>query len=272
MNTAKYPLLIQGLYSDPQGVNSTLNILGGTNVYWSNNITIGRGDVEMIDIVTSQIDFIVNGSGNNLDLGLFNLTVGSIAVIQNGLPNEYIITSLPRSREIMPIKVSGGQSIALGVQNTWVDPYGMFVHLYFTNQYGINPAIIAARNNAGFKQRNQSFKTVFPSGQRYVSSGNLTVPKSIGNVVAVQFFAMSPSASELAKAIITVKIGGTDIIQNACAGLFLPYCARPGLIFPILVRGGETFELTADTRACANDVTFVAKFYFDDDLNGTKQY
>lgn len=271
MNTAKYPLLIQGFFSTPNGSPQTLTAIApSTRISWTNTIPQSRGDLVALDIVLTGDSLLTTYSQQ----GIFSLVVGGVQVIQNGQLTNYIVLANPRSYELLQLRQAPGQTISLNVNSSAVCLVGVVVHCYFENEC-FTPEILAARNKSLLKQRVLQFTADFNGGAKLVTSETFTIPKTMGNVVGIQFLTYDEAGgNDIAKCIFTVSMGGTDVIKDAAGATFLPCSGRPGLIFPILIRGGETFVITGNTSAVAlgDPVAFAVKVYFDEDVEGTKIY
>jgi len=269
-NTAKYPLLIAGFYSDQNGGSSTLTAIGaGTRKNWTNTIQQSRGDLIMLDIVPSVLRL------RDFQEAVFNLSIAGVDVIINGVLVNYQIQSFIRSYELLRLRQKAGQTLSLTAIGATGNAQGIVVHAYHENNCS-TPEIIAARNKSVLKQRTFEQGGILLGGVKNATTGaTYTIPKSMGNVVAVQFLCSDDAGGDnCAKTPISVSMGGTDILKNALAVVFHPYSGRPGLIFPILIRGGETFEISGDTSgvAVAAPVYVKLRFYFDEDTEGTKNY
>lgn len=205
----------------------------------------------------------------------FDVYVSGVAVIQQGTLVNYQIGSFARSYELTQLRQPAGQTIGLTVVGETGNNQGAILHIYHENN-NATPAIIAARNKSILKQRTIELGGTLLGGSKVAKfATDFTIPKSMGNVVAVQFLVNDTAdGSDAAKTILTVSMGGTNIFQNVCGAAFNTQSARPGLIFPILIRGGETFNVTADTSAVGigNALYIRLKFFFDEDIEGTKNY
>lgn len=271
MNTAKYPLLIAGFYSDQNGSPETFTAIGaGTRKSWTNSIAQARGDMVALDVVPT----VAFTSSTSLQ-AIFDVNVSGTAVIQQATLVNYQPGSFARSYELTQLRQPAGQTIGLTVVGQTGNTQGAALHVYHENNCA-TPAIIAARNKSILKQRTLEIGGTLLGGSKVAKFANqFTIPKSMGNVVGLQLLINDDTDGDnTAKTICSVSMGGTDIFQNVIGSIFNAQSARPGLIFPILIRGGETFNVTADTSAVAiGDPLYIRlKFYFDEDIEGTKQY
>jgi len=271
MSDTKYPLLIQGIYSDTNGSRGSI-LPGGSvvNYGWTNNLVQNRGDLVAIDPVTT------NAPGGSFDddfLGTFSYFIGSEIILQDAPMSRYIPTAKPRSYELTQLRQKGGQSLRLQLTNIGAGP-GLMVHHYFENQFA-TPEIVSARHSAGLKPRIKDFFRAFNPGVKTATSATFTVPTGIGNVVAVELFCelgAGATPTGAMNGLISVSFGGTTIFENVNTGTLLSSSGRPGLIFPILVRGGETFVIGADTSAVTGVLNIYMRLYFDEDRTGRKVY
>jgi len=269
-NTAKYPLLIAGFYSDQNGGSSTLVAIGaGSRKNWSNTIQQSRGDLVMIDVVPTVLRL------RDDQQAVFSFAIAGVDVIINAVLVNYQVQNFPRSYELLKIRQKPGQTLSLIAIGQPLNAQGIAIHAYHENNCS-TPEIIAARSQSILKQRTIEIGGILLGGVKNATTGaTYTIPKSMGNVVAVQILCSDDASGDnCAKTPVTISMGGTDIIKNAIAIVFHPYSGRPGLIFPILIRGGETFEIFGDTSgvAVAAPVYVKVRFYFDEDTEGTKQY
>jgi hypothetical protein len=267
-----YPLLIQGLFSNPQGTISTLNpaaLAAPRN--WSNEVKIGRGSVVAIDPVLTNTAYNVSDFA-----GQFTYAIGGTQIFNNTDNARHIVGASPGLYEVLPLVQPGGQTVALSFLNNATVPAGMVVHHYFENKYA-TAEIIQARIYAAAKQRIQDFRYTVTTVTKLDQSPVQVVPKSLGNVVAVELIVTGASAAatfqQITKALVSLSIGGTSIFENASAGIFTPQSTR-ARIFPILIRGGETFQFQVDTSemAATSQLTVTLRMYFDNDLAGVKTY
>jgi hypothetical protein len=265
-----YPLLIQGVFSSPGGANETLTPGGGLfNAGWSNNIKTGRGDLVVVDPVTT---FVTPGE-ENINLGTFTYQIGGQAVLDGCNLGRYQAIARPRSNELLQMRQPGGQSVKLLFNNIGSGP-GLMIHHYFENNFATRE-IIAARNISILKQRIKDTSATFIAGVKTATPVTGVIPKGIGNVVAIEFFVSGNGAQtykSLQACLFSFSVGGISIIEDGNCSIFTATGARPGLIFPILIRGGETFAFGANTVAGLGPTVITARLYFDDDQNGTKQY
>lgn len=269
-NVQKYPLLIQGIHSDPSGSRGSITPGGSlAGAGWSNNIKTGRGDLVAIDPVTTFTDLTYF---DDTYLGEFSYYVGSETVIENAPLSRYVPAVKPRSYELIQLRQPGGQSVKLSFNNASTGP-GIMMHHYFENIFAV-PEIIAARNHQTLKPKIMDFVRNVAAGAKLSQSGTFTVPTGKGNVVAVELIAErgTTSAKTLMTGLITVAMGGTTIFEDVNMGICQTNSGRPGLIFPILVRGGETFTITTDSSAMSGTAKVYVRLYFDDDYSGKKTY
>jgi len=269
METQRYPLLIAGFFSNANGGQSSFTAIGaGTRLQWSNTIITGRGDMVLLDIVpTMQPSSVVSEA-------TIELAIGGMQVLQNGTLARYEAQAIPRSNELMHLRQSGGQTLQFTAVGDTGNTQGAVVHIYHENKFATEE-IIAARNYSDLKQRIVEFTFAAGTGNKFVQSGTFTVPANVGNVVGIEVNAWDNGSNLfLSRSTFTASIGGVTIMQNVAGNLLQNNCARPGLIFPILIRGTETIQLSADTSnaAVGNTVTFKIRLYLDNDLTGTKQY
>jgi hypothetical protein len=260
----KLPLLIEGFYSNANRTSPSVVPTPGTAVSWNNQIREGRGDMVMLDIVASGLPTVPT---DNNDLGVLDLFIGSMVVIQQSELANYRNNSYIRSYELMQLRQAPGQTIALNLLPT--DAPGAVVHVYYENRFA-TAAIIEARNRAILKQRTIEYRDNFLFGVDIAESQNFTVPTGMGNVVGIEFFAYNYRTNPgncAYRSLLSCSVNGVSILTNAISTLFLPDSGRPGLIFPIFIRPGSTFSFKADTRyATSGEVVMGARLYFDDQL------
>jgi hypothetical protein len=274
----KYPLLIQGLYSNSDGVtNQTVApAVTLTNQGWTNALQIGRGDIVAVDPVTTSAPAL----NSNIDLGTFSYFIGSEQVYQDEPITRHITAAVPRSYEVLQMRSKGGQSVRLAVTND-VNRAGVVMHHYFENNFA-TAEIIAARQESVLKQRIKTFRTTtFAAGGGGVgiyTGNNITIPTGAGNVIGIELFITRGTATEsLAQnSLITLLVDGIEVFKDAASAAFLSVSGRPGLIFPILIRPGSTFRLDALNTyipaGAAPVLTYNLRLYFDNDRSGKKQY
>lgn len=271
MSSQPYPLLIQGISSDQNSANSTLKPAGAlTNGGWTNKIQSGRGNLVLIDFIPTNQDYTSN---TFKVLGIFSYQVGGQTVVQSAQVNGYLVSAFARSNEILMLDQPAGQSVKLSL-DTQGGFTGLVVHHYFENKFSI-PEVIQARHINTLKQRIQEFRHTFASGLKGGISALFNVPTGIGNIVGLEFILNCSTNNEIAsQALFSMSVDGVQILDNAAGALFLNVSARPGLIFPIVIRSGSTFQLFADTSAVAvgDTFTFSVRAYLDNDTNGTKKY
>lgn len=270
---AQYPLLIQGLYSNPNGSNQSYNP-ATANVRWSNQIQVGRGDLEMLDFISTALD-----GRTDQDLGTFTYSIGGNAVVEDVPIQKYNVSDDPRSYELLQLKSKGGQSVALTLNASDAN-FGIVAHHYFTNKFA-TPEIINARRTAGLKTRIKNFSATFPTVNKLATSASQNIPVGQGNVVGIEMqvaalYNQALTYDEFGRCFVGLEISGTTIIENASALLFSQFAVgRPGLVFPILIRPGETFRILADTSGmtvAAQNIVVNVLLHFDNDLTSRKQY
>lgn len=260
---AQLPLLIQGLYSNVNGSDNSL-VYSGNMISWNNVTKTGRGNVIAIDPMTFT-DVL-----NNYTNGILNLSIGGMLVLQSMPLSLFNVLVHPRSYEILKLSQPGGQTIELLIDDS-TDQSPCVIHTYYENHFA-TPDIIFARDTAVLKQRQLVFTTTpFPGGGRF--HGQLfTVPTNIGNVVGVQLLAWSVQGLAYTESTITVMVNGVSIFENCYAALGSFFCSRPGLVFPILIRGGSTIEIQANTDHANNNLIVALRLFMDDDVSATKNY
>lgn len=266
-----YPLLIQGIYSNPNAGQLSIAPSVAANLSWNNLIQVGRGNLIAIDPVTTGVALT-----NVLqDCGTFSYNIGGQTIIDNSALSNYLVENKPRTNEILSINQPGGQSVQLTAQNTASIAAGVVIHHYFENKYAI-PTIIQARFNPTLKTRIKDYIYKVNSGTKNNNSAVYNVPIGLGNIIGIEFssFANNGSLITLTHTVFSVAVGGINIVQEACAGAFCAISGRPSQIFPILIRPGETFQINVDSNNAAAGaiVGIVARLYFDDDLTGKKIY
>jgi hypothetical protein len=269
----KYPLLIQGINGNTSGTISTLNpgVLAAP-ITWTNQLKVGRGDLVGVDPVLVATDATISQLA-----GTFTYSMAGTQIFNNADNSRHVVGARPGNYNMVAVRQGGGQTVALTFANNATVPCGMVVHHYYENLFFVQQVIEAA-NYAQAKQRVQDFSFVATTVGKFIQSPNFTIPTALGNVVAVEFIVTGTTAAatfaQITKALITVSIGGTTILENASGGIFTPASARPGLIFPLVIRGGETFQFLLDTSALAatSQVNLTMRCYFDNDLSGSKMY
>jgi len=271
MTTQSYPLLIQGIFTDQNGTNNTLLPAAPlTNGGWTNKIQTGRGNLVLIDFVPTNID---NSENAVTPISIFSYQVGGQTVVQNMESRSFAPGAYPRSNEILALNQPGGQSVRL-IIDTLGGSTGLMVHHYFENKFN-TLEVMNARRSAALKQRIQEFRHTFATGLKQGQSTVFNVPIGIGNIVALEFIVNTSiaGAKDWTLATFSMSVDGVTILDNANSGIFLPMSGRPGLVFPIVIRPGSTFQLFADTSEVGAGDSFVlaAREYFDDDTNGNKQ-
>jgi hypothetical protein len=269
----KYPLLIQGIYSNRDG--ATLQTVAPAvqfiNQGWTNALQIGRGDIVAVDPVTTSAPSL----NSNVDLGTFSYFIGSEQVYQDEPLTRHITAAVPRSYEVLQMRSKGGQSVRMALTNDALRA-GVVMHHYFENNFA-TPEIISARQESVLKQRIKTFRvTTFSGGGRNVGS-NITIPTGVGNVIAIEIFVTRGTATESLSqnSLMTLLVDGIEVFKDAASAAFLSVSGRPGLIFPILIRPGSTFRLECDnsfTAGLAPVLTYNIRLYFDNDRGGKKQY
>lgn len=266
---SKYPLLIKGFFSNPDGSSSS--VVGSlSSISWNNRIPEGRGNVIMVDpVVTNYVQ------GSNLDSpGTFSYKMAGQTVLFSMAMSRYAIDSVIGSYEILKLNQPPGQTIQLDMSAT-ASNAGIVLHHYFENPFLV-PSVIEARQSNKLKQKIQTFRTVFPGGQKIARSAEITAPTTQGNIVAVEIECTHTSVlpDAVLNSLISMIVDGTTIIENAAAIAFAPISGRKGLIFPIVIRPGTTFSVEADTSASTNaeDLVIDVRVYYDDDFTGTKEY
>jgi len=265
-----YPLLIQGIFSNPQGTQRTLTPGASTSARWQNNIKVGRGNLIGLEPVTTNISL----SNSSVDNGTFSYYVGS-QIVFDSLPNSnYVAAAKPGVMWPLNLVQPGGQSVSLNFQNG-ANASGLMMHHYFENKFN-TPAIIAARQTNTLKTRIKAYHWDFSNGVKLNSGAQFSVPVGLGNVVAVEVFTEINTGGfrPLSLCLFTISVGGTSIIEDANAGEFTSEATKAPQIFPILIRPGETFTATADTsdNLTLSTMKLTLKLYFDDDLTGKKIY
>lgn len=271
MSSQPYPLLIQGLFTNANAGQQTIEPAGAGSFGWQNKITTGRGKLVLLDFITTNIDPVSPGM---VSLGRFNYIVGGQTVVQNMEMRSFIPSAFPRSNEILKLKQPGGQSVSLNFINT-ADAAGLVVHHYFENQFA-TAEVIEARNTSELKQRIQEITNAFQTGIKGGTSQEFTVPTGIGNVVAVEFILNTNvvAPKDWTTSAFSVEVNGISILDNVAGAIFLPCSARPGLIFPIVIKSGSTIKMSCDTSAIAagDTMNFTMRLYFDNDVSGNKIY
>jgi hypothetical protein len=269
-NLDMYPLLVQGIYSNPNGGQRSL--LPAANIgSWNNAIKIGRGNLIAIDPISTNIT-AAQSLGNT---GSFNYNIGGQIVYDTAAISNYAVTNKAGQYQVLPLKQPGGQSVSLNYDASAGSGQGVMIHHYFENKFNI-PAICNARFNSALKPRIKSFNFTFSNGQKIATGAQFSVPTGLGNVVAIEVFTTNSAASlvNLQLALFTVSVGGTTIFEDANAAAYCAQTHKPNQVLPILIRPGETFTATADTSDIvgAGNMTLSVKLYFDDDFSGTRKY
>lgn len=263
-----YPLLLRGLYSSPSGANNSIIAVAATPLIWSNSIEEGRGNMTMLDVIASNFSAPDGTPGGN-----FSVSIGGMVVLQNQNINRYAWNNFPRSYEILQINQPPGQTIELNYLPTTTT--GAVVHCYHFNQYAI-PSIIAARNTSILKQRIVTFAAAFAPNVDLAQSQSFTIPTGIGNVVGIELNTYNEGAADdtVQTSLISLLVGGVKIFDEVAPLLFFEGSGRPGLIFPILIRPGQTlqFQAITDLAAGPGDMIVEMRLYFDDDNTGKKKY
>lgn len=266
-----YPLLVQGIYSNPNAGQLSINPGLGSNFAWNNTIQIGRGNLIGIDPIATGVS-LANALN---EAGTFSYNVGGQTIIDNAQIGSYIVENKPRTNEILSLNQPGGQSLQLSGRNTATVGAGIVVHHYFENKFA-TPSIIAARYSSSLKTRIKDYVFKFASNTKNNASSIFNVPVGLGNIVGIEFTCFTDNASlvTLSQTVFSCNVSGIEIVQNACLSAFCTLSGRPSQIFPILIRPGETFQLFADSSNTAAGATcgVVARLYFDDDLTGKKVY
>jgi hypothetical protein len=265
-----YPLLVQGVYSNPNGGQRSLlpaAVVGS----WNNSIKIGRGDLVAIDPISTNL----TGAQSLGNTGSFNYKIGGQIVYDTAAISNYGVTNKAGQYQILPLKQPGGQSVALDYDTSAGSGQGLMVHHYFENKFNI-PAICNARFNSSLKPRIKSYNFNFSNGVKLNTGSQFAVPTGLGNVVAIEVFTTSSTASltNLQLSLFTISVGGTTIFEDANAAAYCAQTHKPGQVLPILIRPGETIQTQADTSDVvgAGSFTLSVKLYFDDDFSGTRKY
>jgi hypothetical protein len=264
-----YPLLVQGVYSNPNGGQRSL-LPGAAIGSWNNAIKIGRGDLVAIDPISTNL----TGAQSLGNTGSFNYKIGGQIVYDTAAISNYGVTNKAGQYQILPLKQPGGQSVAIDYDNIGSST-GIMVHHYFENKFNI-PAICNARFNSALKPRIKSYNFNFSNGVKLNTGSQFAVPTGLGNVVAIEVFTTSSTASltNLQLSLFTISVGGTTIFEDANAAAYCAQTHKPGQVLPILIRPGETIQTQADTSDVvgAGSFTLSVKLYFDDDFSGTRKY
>jgi hypothetical protein len=271
-----YPLLVKGFSSNQNGSNSSRLIAPGTSVTWSNVIVENRGDIVAVDVLTTMPLFFQSPNLENTPLGNYNLYIGGMNVVNNASLNETIPVAFPRSYEFLRLRQKGGQTIQLEANNaTNANTFGTYLHVYHVNKFA-TPEIIAARNTSSLKQRTFTTSSTFAGGQRLQRGNPITVPTASGNIVAIEIICTQSNDTDTIAddSTLSIYVDGNSIFEDVNTSLFTAKCARPGLIFPILIRPGSTIQIEADTMTAtpAETLEVNLKLYFDDDITGRQSY
>lgn len=263
MNTQQYPLLIEGFYSNQNGSNPSVVATAGTAINWQNSITEGRGNVVMLDIVASGIT-----TPSVANIGDVSLLVSSQTVIENSELANYTAAAYPRSYELTPLEQRPGQTLQL-VLNP-LSTIGAVVHAYYENQFATEQ-IIKARYSSVLRQKTKEYRETFIFGRDILRGDTITIPTALGNVVAIQFFTYDDTSvpgDAYQLTLLSCFVDGIRILNKAASPLFSPTSGRPGLVFPIFIKGGSTIQLEADTRyATVGQIVFGIRLYFDDTVS-----
>lgn len=261
------PLLIKGFFANENLTNNTIVGVAAVPIQWNNTITEGRGDLVMLDVIASNLAAV-----DGTTAGMFSVSIGGMVVLQNQEIIRYAVTAFPRSFEFLQLAQPPGQTIEFSYLPTAT--VGGIVHCYHFNQFAI-PSIVAARNTAALKQRIVSFRAAFVFNVPIAESEKFTIPSGIGNVVGIELntYIDDPADDVALRSVVSVLIGGIKVFDDVSAMLFFPGTGRPGLIFPCLVRPGQTFVFQANTDAATvGTLTVEIRLYFDDDRTGKRNY
>jgi len=260
-----YPLLVKGFFSDQQGNGDTIPPTITTASGWANTLPQGRGNTRYIDVMktAAKVPGVISP--------IFTVSVAGVDVLSGTTLNSKVVGAYPGSYLMAALDQPAGQTIQLNVQSGGGNG-GIIVHTYFQNGWD-QPAVWDALKTAKLKTRYQDFFYSAGSGIKGVVSPEFTVPVSKGNVVAIQLLAEDNNVQETSgQTTLTVSFNGIQVIENALAYLGVPECARPGLVFPFVVPGGSTFNISADTSrlAVGQSARFGVRLYFDDQLTGSR--
>jgi hypothetical protein len=260
-----FPLLCKGFYSNPNGTAPSITALQLTaNRGWSNQTPTGRGNMVALDVMKTQVR-----NDNGFD-ALITVALGGVQIITNASLNNYVLFSRSTSYQIANLDQPEGQTLALST-NGLTALGGAVVHTYFRNGWN-QPAVWAALETSKLKCRYQDFSFTGPGGTKGITSGNLTVPTGKGNVVGIMLLAENDGTTdEPGTALVTVRFNGINVLEEVSAYLGMPECMRPGLIFPMVVQGGSTFEIVGDTNngLLANQIKLGMRLFFDDQITTT---
>lgn len=268
------PLLIKGFSANKNGSSDSTIAVAATPVTWNNVLPEQRGNLIALDVVATNADNTNWQDITTINLGWFNLLIGSMQVLTAQRLVDYLVTSRPRSYELLSLEQKAGQTMQFELNPETT--IGAVVHAYFQNQYATRE-VIAARQNSVLKQRILGVTQIFAAGQRFQRGNSITVPTAQGNVVAIELSCVTDiqELQLLSISKLSVYVNGESVIEEAATVLFIPMSGRPGLIFPIVIRPGSTISIEVDTLntgAIPEKLHATLKLYFDDDLTGKKRY
>lgn len=267
--TAVYPLLIKGFYSDSSGNNDSVD--PGANIQWQNALPEGRGNLIGIDLMTTGTTAVAT---SGLTYGTASVRIGASTILQGVNLAQFLFNAVPRSYEYLPIVSPSGQTLQLELYPNATTLPGAVVHCFFENKF-FTQEIIKARQTNVLKQRITSFQFDAAMASKREESPVFVAPTGQGNIVAIEFFATSADALvPICQSLFSFSVDGTSVVENASCLLAASGCGRPGLIFPIFIRPGATFQLFVDSSriAAGNPITMGVQVYFDNDYTGKKQY
>lgn len=262
-----FPLLCKGLYSNVNGTSPTITAAQLTaNRGWTNQTPTGRGNLVALDAMQTV---------TRLDSGVsipITVAVGGVQVFTNCSLNNYLLTARPASYHIAQLDQPEGQTITLNAGGAFgLASGGVVLHCYFQNGWN-QPQVWQALQTAKLKCRYQDFSFIGVGGQKNQSSGTLTVPTGKGNVIGIMLMAENDGVNdEPGVALLSVNFNGVTVIDQVSAYLGAAICARPGLIFPLVVQGGSTLEIVADMSngTIGRQMSAGVRLFFDDQINTT---
>jgi hypothetical protein len=258
-----FPLLCKGFYSNANGTSPTITTAQLTaNRGWTNQTPTGRGNLVAIDIMKTAVKL-----DNGIDV-LLTLSLGGVQIFTGVSLNNYVLYARAGSYFIAQLNQPEGQTIALNTNGT-APTGGAVIHCYFANGWN-QPEVWKALQTSELKCRYQDFVFTGAGGVKGITSGTLTVPTGKGNVVGVMLLAENDGVNdEPGTALVSVRFNGVTVLDEVSAYLGSPECARPGLIFPLVVQGGSTLEIIGDTSAgtVGQLIRLGVRLFFDDQIS-----
>ena len=241
---AKYPLLIEGF--------ALPNVAAGATNTGSGLFTKNQGRVIGLDYIPTIAPGVAPGR--------VTITVGGDKVIDEDSIPAFDVSAFPRSSRVIPVNAGGGQTWAVTVNAalSTVPISSQFLAFYERPENSLNWLEPWTAKQGGLK-----IQTALINAIAAGATGTLegVIPTGRGPVCGIQIISPNGTFIDAAISRVSLTVGNKQVIKTVTLALGQPEAARPGLIMPLMIPEGESFEITILNNS-ANTINGGIRFYF----------